>query len=643
MRKLKLFSLALMALFATSVWGAASTSSDGKYASGTIDFSTIGTLSGTTTYWHNGVKFYSGNATSISANNTAWSETISIPAYISSKTAGKEANKAKWGTGGGKQYTMSGFACSQHTIGVHVNQPCTLTVVVNKNVGSDTDDAGITASVDGVAYGTAYTSSDYKEAGSKALTVTSAREDKTNAPGRYTLTIVVKNSDLTDGEAVVKMFNGSSGSGAGKLFCWESITVTAACAAETPSAITKGTLSDGNLPLLSGTPAANNVWYWQDSEDGTSTSNPYSTVTPRTVNETGTYYLRSYYNSSCWGEAQSITLTDIDFTANYTVVYKDGETPLGSETVEVGEKPTASGISTTKDFYTFAAWQLGGVDKALTDDSWALVEANATVTLTARWTAPLYTSGNYVFENNATVGTNPSKTVTTTKTTYPAFHIDNIYFDGMDIQYEDGKYSGEGDDFKGWKIKSEAKTIRFLVENNSQVTAQMGNLSSGCNITYTPITGAATTEALAAKTANKYNVKAGTIVTLTTQGSNTVTLKQIAVVPVYAVTCADAENGSVTADKAQAIAGETVTLTVTADPGYKVTSVKYNDVVVEPVESVYSFTMPAEAVTVTAVFSLATGIENQESKIDNRKFFKDGQLFIEKNGHVYNVFGTCIK
>ena len=41
--------------------------------------------------------------------------------------------------------------------------------------------------------------------------------------------------------------------------------------------------------------------------------------------------------------------------------------------------------------------------------------------------------------------------------------------------------------------------------------------------------------------------------------------------------------------------------------------------------------------------SPATSIENQESKIDNRKFIKDGQLFIEKNGHVYNVFGTCIK
>ena len=219
-----------------NVWAAASTTTDGKYATGTIDFSTIGTLSGTTTYWHNGVKFYSGNATSISANNTAWSTSVSIPAYVSNVTAGKDANKCKWGNGGtAKQYTQSGFACSQHTIGIHVNQACTLTIVVNKNVGSDTDDAGISASIDNVAYGTAYTSSTYKAAGSTALTVTSARADKTNASGRYTLTIVVGSGDLKNGEAVVKMFNGSSGSGAGKLFCWESITVTPAA---TPTAHT---------------------------------------------------------------------------------------------------------------------------------------------------------------------------------------------------------------------------------------------------------------------------------------------------------------------------------------------------------------------------------------------------------------------
>ncbi len=214
-------------------WGAASTSSDGKYATGTIDFSTIGSLSANTTYWHNGIKFFSGNSADVSANTSAWSEKVSIPAYISEKTASNQANKGKWGkNGNGVQYTMSGFACSQHTIGVHVNQPCTLTVVVNKNLASDTDDAGISASIDATAYAAAWTTSTYKVAGG-ALTVNSARADAINAPGRYTLTIVITDGNLTDGEAVVKMFNSSSGTGSGKLFCWESITV--ASAAPTPA------------------------------------------------------------------------------------------------------------------------------------------------------------------------------------------------------------------------------------------------------------------------------------------------------------------------------------------------------------------------------------------------------------------------
>ncbi len=226
--KVMTMTLLLLTFSIGNVWAAASTSSDGKYASGTVDFSTIGSLSANTTYWHNGIKFFSGNSTDVSANTSAWSEKVSIPAYISEKTASNQANKGKWGkNGNGKQYTMSGFACSQHTIGVHVNQPCTLTVVVNKNLASDTNDAGISASIDATAYATAWTTSTYKVAGD-ALTVASTRADATNAPGRYTLTIVITNENLTDGEAVVKMFNGSSGTGSGKLFCWESITVTAA-------------------------------------------------------------------------------------------------------------------------------------------------------------------------------------------------------------------------------------------------------------------------------------------------------------------------------------------------------------------------------------------------------------------------------
>ena len=65
-------------------------------------------------------------------------------------------------------------------------------------------------------------------------------------------------------------------------------------------------------------------------------------------------------------------------------------------------------------------------------------------------------------------------------------------------------------------------------------------------------------------------------------------------------------NGSVTADKAEYAEGDTVTLTVTADEGYHIKSVSYNDgesdVTVEEEEGEYTFEMPAKAVTVTAEF-----------------------------------------
>ncbi|MCH5306474.1 MAG: hypothetical protein J1E37_00235 [Prevotella sp.] len=225
MRKI-LSLLTLLLCVCSGAWAQASTTSDDRYALGTIDFSTIGTLTANTTYWHHGVKFYSGNSTSISASNNTWSEGVTIPAYIENKIAGRDTDKGKWGSNGtGKQYTMSGFACSQHTIGVHVNQSCTITIVVNKNLAEDTDDAAITAFLDGTPYSTAWTSTTYKQEGNP-LNVSSTREDASNAPGRYTLTITINEDDLNNGEAVVKLFNSSSGTGSGKLFCYESITVS---------------------------------------------------------------------------------------------------------------------------------------------------------------------------------------------------------------------------------------------------------------------------------------------------------------------------------------------------------------------------------------------------------------------------------
>ena len=73
----------------------------------------------------------------------------------------------------------------------------------------------------------------------------------------------------------------------------------------------------------------------------------------------------------------------------------------------------------------------------------------------------------------------------------------------------------------------------------------------------------------------------------------------------YAVTIADTQNGTVTPGRTPACPGETVSLTVTPDAGYRLKSLKYNDGTDHDISEnngAYSFTMPENDVEVTAIF-----------------------------------------
>ena len=81
---------------------------------------------------------------------------------------------------------------------------------------------------------------------------------------------------------------------------------------------------------------------------------------------------------------------------------------------------------------------------------------------------------------------------------------------------------------------------------------------------------------------------------------------QVEIIPavLYAVNIGESENGTVTADMAEAIEGETVTLTVTPAEGYELESLTVKDADGNDVEVTdNTFTMPASDVTVTATFS----------------------------------------
>ena len=92
----------------------------------------------------------------------------------------------------------------------------------------------------------------------------------------------------------------------------------------------------------------------------------------------------------------------------------------------------------------------------------------------------------------------------------------------------------------------------------------------------------------------------------------------------YAVKIAEMTNGTVTADKATATEGETVTLTVKPDAGYHLKSLMAGN---ETLTSApYTFTMPAKEVTVSALFE-------KDAEQPTTGSYKDGTYTGSAKGH----------
>ena len=119
----------------------------------------------------------------------------------------------------------------------------------------------------------------------------------------------------------------------------------------------------------------------------------------------------------------------------------------------------------------------------------------------------------------------------------------------------------------------------------------------------------------------------------------------------YAITITPAENGTVTADKATANMGETVTLTITPNEGYefdqlivmngttRLTTVSEN-------EGNHTFVMPANNVVISTLFkeTSGTGVHDATATdILSRKVLRDGQVYILRAGKTYTATGIEVK
>ena len=139
------------------------------------------------------------------------------------------------------------------------------------------------------------------------------------------------------------------------------------------------------------------------------------------------------------------------------------------------------------------------------------------------------------------------------------------------------------------------------------------------------------------------------LVKLQTTSDKTVVIKQIMIdEPIatwmYPITYAEAEHGTVSGWTI-AFPNEEVQVNFTMDEGYTLVSCYANEQAIVSIPQVGEFfTMPAEAVTVNASFGdTATAIDNAEEEVKAVKVIRNGQLFIEKNGVLYDAQGAIVR
>ncbi|MCD8375503.1 MAG: hypothetical protein LUD69_00985, partial [Oscillospiraceae bacterium] len=109
----------------------------------------------------------------------------------------------------------------------------------------------------------------------------------------------------------------------------------------------------------------------------------------------------------------------------------------------------------------------------------------------------------------------------------------------------------------------------------------------------------------------------------------------------YTVTAAEAENGTVTVSPASAAAGESVTVTAEPDEGYELASLTVTDVEGNEIAVTDGgFTMPASAVTVTAVFQKSTGGEGTHTHTYEGSVEKTEPTCTEDGSYVITVACT---
>lgn len=325
--------------------------------------------------------------------------------------------------------------------------------------------------------------------------------------------------------------------------------------------------------------------------------------------------------------------------ATATVTYMDGETVLGTEIVKVGESATEYGEYEVKPLAEFQGWY---TDAELTSEADLSATVSADMVLYGKFVKAFAQSIDF---EGMVINNGKSYDV---KSALTANFYDYKTIDALDSLNND-KGAARNEPYLGLKIKKQGGYLACNVQPGTTIRIKFGYVAE----TVLAIAGNDTMRL--APTNNKiadlaFPIMVEKLVKLQTTSDKTVVIKQIMVdEPIatwmYPITYAETENGTVSGWTI-AFPDEEVVMNITSNEGYALTSLTYNGTQMEqPAPGApISFIMPAEAVTVAASFGdIATGINNAEAAVKAVKVIRDGKLFIEKNGVLYDAQGTIVK
>ena len=247
---------------------------------------------------------------------------------------------------------------------------------------------------------------------------------------------------------------------------------------------------------------------------------------------------------------------------------------------------------------------------------------------------------------------------------FDAANIEYANIDALDTLNDLEKKDNRNYAFLGLKMKKTDAKLAGWLKAGSTIKVRFGNVGANFKVTAAGQDSTCTADLFANATVESNKVltltaPADIYVEIICNSTKTLVIKQImvdaeiasVVLPApgaYMVNIGTYEHGSITAEwpnkKYRAPVGAEIKLIPAPEEGYKTVSLTWNGTQLYDEGTGYvTFIMPAEDVTIDAIFSLPTAIENNEVGTKAVKVMREGKLFIEKNGVLYNAQGVVVK